>query len=79
MNVICLSGIHKPASSVLDLAKAYSLWFRWFEEDGCPIPQYGEDAYCFFCGASLRFGGDTHEDDCIYIAAKQLVEGGIEL
>ena len=56
---------------------ALLLWRRFFIEVG--TPEYADDTgvHCFFCNERQPEGpeGERHKDDCIYVAARGLVEG----
>jgi len=56
---------------------ALELWQRWFLEGGNPIyaGECGGDLWCFFCGEyQARPDSNEHSEDCIFVAAKRLVE-----
>lgn len=57
--------------------QALELWQRWFLEEGGPIyaGECGGELYCFFCGEyQVHIDSDEHSEDCIFVAAKRLVE-----
>jgi hypothetical protein len=62
------------ASRLNRLEAALDLWREWFEKDGEPhyASEQGGDVHCFFCGAWLEH--DSHESDCIWARAKELLE-----
>ena len=53
--------------------KALALWKRWFAWGGdnpWHESNYGLDISCLFCGEDQP----NHEPDCVYVAAKELME-----
>lgn len=51
--------------------KALALWKRWFEwRGGDPWEAVGGLIICIFCGEDRP----NHEPDCIFVAAKELME-----
>lgn len=56
--------------------EALRLWQEWFETDGDPVCSdgRGDVVICFFCDRDNPVW-NGHEDDCIYIRAKELVKG----
>jgi len=57
--------------------QALELWQRWFAESGNPIyaGECGGELCCFFCGEyQVRTDSDEHDEDCIFVAAKRLIE-----
>lgn len=55
--------------------EALKLWIRWFHEGGDP---YAEDDYgrqwCFFCGVKQDVIAENHDENCIWLAAKKMIE-----
>lgn len=52
------------------------LWLEWFSEEGDPLFEGKKmELYCFFCGEYfVKSNENGHDENCIYLRAKQLIE-----
>ena len=69
-NDTCGSNHTAAAQRMMKAYRALELWERWFVESGDPMAHSGE---CFFCKA-LLCNRQNHAPDCIYLAARELIE-----
>lgn len=56
--------------------EALKLWIEWFERNGNPFASGNDLIYCLFCDGESQHESSKfeHEEDCIYIRAKKLIE-----
>ena len=73
----CLAEDLQGLSRQFRALQALELWQRWFAESGNPIyaGECGGELRCFFCGEyQVHTDSGEHDEDCIFVAAKRLVE-----